>query len=75
MPLLLNGITIQGSVVSPRNVQQRMLTFAARQGVKPHVQKFAMDREGIEEAFQVLKDGKMRYRGVLVVPEDKRLAA
>ena len=73
MPLLLNGITIQGSVVAPRNVSERMLAFAARRGVKPQVHKFAMDREGIEEAFRVLKEGKMRYRGVLVVPEEKRL--
>ena len=74
MPLLLNGITIQGSVVASRNVSERMLAFAARRGVKPQVHKFAMDREGIEEAFGVLKEGKMRYRGVLIVPEGKRLA-
>ena len=74
MPLLLNGITLQGSVVASRNVSERMLAFAARRGVKPQVHKFVMDREGIEEAFGVLKEGKMRYRGVLVVPEGKRLA-
>ncbi|KAL8826885.1 MAG: hypothetical protein Q9191_003520 [Dirinaria sp. TL-2023a] len=73
MPLLLNGITIQGSVVASRNVSERMLAFAARRGVKPQVHKLVMDREGIEEAFALLKDGKMRYRGVLVVPEGKRL--
>ena len=74
MPLLLNGITIQGSVVAPRNVIERMLAFAARRGVKPQVHRFVMDREGIEEAFGVLKEGKMKFRGVLVVPEGKRLA-
>lgn len=74
MPLLLNGITIQGSVVAPRNVIRRMLAFAARHGIKPQVHKFVMDREGIEEAFEVLKEGKMKFRGVLVVPEGKRLA-
>ena len=73
MPLLLNGITIQGSVVSPRNVHERMLDFAARHSVKPIVQKFAMDRDGILNAFEVLKEGKMRYRGVLVVPDEHRL--
>lgn len=74
MPLLLNGITIQGSVVAPRNVIQIMLTFAARHGIKPKVEIFSMDKNGIEDAFSVLKDGRMRYRGVLVVPEEKRLA-
>ena len=73
MPLLLNGITIQGSVVAPRNVVEHMLVFAARRGVTPQMQKFVMDQEGIEEAFGVLKEGKMRYRGVLVVPKGERL--
>ncbi|CAD6443119.1 6153d87d-ba3a-47df-b04b-a2fd6bef792e [Sclerotinia trifoliorum] len=73
MPLLLNGITIQGSILAPTNVHKRMLEFAAAEGVKPKVQKLAMDLDGIVEAFRVLKNGKMRYRGVLVVPEEKRL--
>ncbi|KAH8600046.1 chaperonin 10-like protein [Bisporella sp. PMI_857] len=30
-----------------------------------------MDREGVEKAFGVLKEGKMRYRGVLVLPNEK----
>ena len=74
MPLLLNGITIQGSVVAPRNVMERMLVFATRHGVKPEVHCFAMDRAGIEKAFEVLKEGRMKFRGVLVVPQGKRLA-
>jgi D-arabinose 1-dehydrogenase-like Zn-dependent alcohol dehydrogenase len=74
MPLLMAGITVQGSVVSPRNSQQRMLAFAARHGIKPQVQKFDMNKAGIEEAFGVLGSNKMRYRGVLVVPSDQRLA-
>ncbi|TGO15513.1 hypothetical protein BTUL_0039g00290 [Botrytis tulipae] len=73
MPLLLNGITIQGSVLAPTNVHKRMLNFAAAKGVKPKVHKFVMDRDDIVEAFGVLKEGKMRYRGVLVVPEENRL--
>ncbi|KAF7940754.1 uncharacterized protein EAE97_006940 [Botrytis byssoidea] len=73
MPLLLNGITIQGSVLAPTNVHKRMLDFAAAKGVKPKVHKFLMDRDGIVEAFGVLKEGKMRYREVLVVPEENRL--
>ena len=72
MPLLLNGITIQGSVVSPRNSHERMLTFAARHGVKPKIHGFVMDKEGITEAFRTLTEGKMMYRGVLVVPKEKR---
>lgn len=73
MPLLLNGITIQGSVLAPTNLHKSMLDFAAAKGVKPKVHKFVMDCDGIVEAFGVLQEGKMRYRGVLVVPEENRL--
>ncbi|CAG8958295.1 hypothetical protein HYFRA_00000650 [Hymenoscyphus fraxineus] len=74
MPVLLNGVTIQGSAAASRKVHLRMLAFAAQHGVKPMIQRFSMDKEGIEEAFIALKEGKMRYRGVLVVPIEKRLA-
>ena len=59
IPSMLNDITIRESLVSPRNVQQRMLTFAAIQGVKPHISRFAMERQGTEEAFRVSKNRKM----------------
>ncbi|OCK83177.1 GroES-like protein [Lepidopterella palustris CBS 459.81] len=70
MPLLLNGIRIQGSFVAPRLNHRQMLDFAARHGIKPILMKFPMTTEGITEAMQTLKDGRMRYRGVLV-PETK----
>ncbi|TGO57417.1 hypothetical protein BOTNAR_0201g00030 [Botryotinia narcissicola] len=73
MPLLLNGITIQGSALAPTNVHKRMLDFAAAKGVKPKVHKFVMDRDGIVEAFGVLEEGRIRYRGVLIVPEENKL--
>lgn len=74
MPFLLKGITIQETVVASRTVIERMLAFAARHEVKPQVHPFPMDREGIEQAFVVLKEGKMRFRDVLIVPDGKRLA-
>jgi len=73
MPLLMMGITVQGSVLAPKGVHERMLEFAAKNGVKPKVHRFNMDLKGVEEAFATLKEGRMRYRGVLVVPEDKKL--
>jgi hypothetical protein len=27
---------------------------------------FPLNKEGVEEAMQTLRDGKMRYRGVLI---------
>jgi len=74
MPFLLKGITVQGSVVASRITIERMLAFAARHEIKPQVQRFPMDREGIGQAFVVLKEGRMRFRGVLIVPDDKKLA-
>ncbi|KAF2151429.1 GroES-like protein [Myriangium duriaei CBS 260.36] len=66
MPLLLSGITVQGSVVAPRHVHQRMLTFAARHGIKPIIEKFELSEKGIKEALDRLEKGDVRYRGVLV---------
>lgn len=66
MPLLLNGITVQGCVVASRYVHQRMLDFAALHGIAPIVEKFPLSEKGIEEAMEKLESGKMRFRGVLV---------
>lgn len=66
MPLLVNGIRIQGSVVGSRHLHQDMLEFAAAQNIAPVIQTFALDKKGIDEAFKTLEDGEMRYRGVLV---------
>ena len=45
----------------------KMLDFAARNGVKPMINEFPLTVKGIEEAFDALDSGKMRYRGVLKV--------
>lgn len=66
MPLLANGIRIQGSVVGSRHLHRDMLEFAASQNVRPITQTFPLNKQGIDEAFKTLEDGKMRYRGVLV---------
>ncbi|CAK5268344.1 unnamed protein product [Mycena citricolor] len=66
MPIILRGIAIQGTVVSGRAVHEAMLEFAARNDVRPVVECFPMTRAGVEEGMTRLRDGKMRYRGVLV---------
>lgn len=45
-----------------------MLDFAARHAIKPQIEKFPMTLAGVKDAMQKLRDGKMRYRGVLVAP-------
>ncbi|KAG4444032.1 hypothetical protein IFR05_000492 [Cadophora sp. M221] len=58
---------VQGSVVSPRQTHRKMIEFVALHGIKPIIEEFPMDAEGIEKAMTRLGSGKMRYRGVLVV--------
>ncbi|PWY65060.1 GroES-like protein [Aspergillus eucalypticola CBS 122712] len=66
LPLVMKALRIQGSLPAARGSQQEMLRFAARQLVKPIVMTFPLTTSGIEEAMETLRQGKMRYRGVLV---------
>ncbi|KAF5372136.1 hypothetical protein D9758_005073 [Tetrapyrgos nigripes] len=66
---VLTGMALQGSFISPKLEQQRMLEFSARNGVHVMAEKFPMTLKGINEALEKLKNGKMRYRGVLI-PEN-----
>lgn len=43
----------------------RMLDFAARHNINPIIQEFPMTIEGIEEAFETMENGSLRYRAVL----------
>jgi len=73
MPLIANGLTIQGSIVAPRHVHADMLEFAARHDIRPITQKFDMSVAGIEEAMEKLEAGKVRYRAVLIPKEEEKL--
>ena len=66
MPLLSNGLSVQGSLVAARQIHREMLEFAAVHNIKPIIQTFPLSVEGVEKAFKTLEDGDMRYRGVLV---------
>ncbi|KAH8423055.1 NAD(P)-dependent alcohol dehydrogenase [Aspergillus melleus] len=66
LQLCFQGIRIQGSLVASRHSIRALLEFASKKKIVPTTQTFPLTGEGIEEAMQVLRDGKMRYRGVLV---------
>ncbi|KAJ6498933.1 putative NADP-dependent alcohol dehydrogenase C 2 [Mycena sanguinolenta] len=66
LPIVLAGINIQGSSVAARSVHKRMLDFAARNQIIPVIEQFPLTRSGVEEGMARLREGKMRYRGVLV---------
>jgi D-arabinose 1-dehydrogenase-like Zn-dependent alcohol dehydrogenase len=46
-----------------------MLQFAAFHGIKPIIQKFALNVQGIEEAMQRLENGQIRYKAVLIAQD------
>lgn len=64
--LVWRGVRIQGSLVASRQSIRSLLEFAARKKIYPTIMTFPLNKEGIEEAMQTLREGKMRYRGVLV---------
>lgn len=66
LPLVSNGIRIQGSAVASRLAIRRMLRFATLHGIRPVIMTWPMTIDGIQAAFRKLEDGEMRYRGVLV---------
>jgi len=66
MALILQGISVQGSLVAPRFQHRQMLEFAALHQIKPIVEKFPMTEEGIKQAMDKLERGEVYYRAVLV---------
>jgi D-arabinose 1-dehydrogenase-like Zn-dependent alcohol dehydrogenase len=67
LPLVAAGLSIVGSACCYRYEMQTMMDFAVRHGVRPQIQKWPMTQQGVTDAMQTLKDGKMRYRGVVEV--------
>lgn len=66
LPFIQSGIRIQGTVVAARAVHRQMLDFAALHSIKPINMEFPLTQEGITKAMDTLREGKMRYRGVLI---------
>ncbi|KAI1161787.1 GroES-like protein [Nemania serpens] len=65
MPMLVNGITVQGSLVASRLTHERMIEFASLHNIQPVVQLFDMTEEGILDAMDKLDKGKVHFRAVL----------
>ena len=68
-PFLQAGLRVQASVVAPKGVHKQMIEFAAVHEIKPMINEFPLTKEGITDAMETLKAGKMRYRAVLVPQE------
>ncbi|RKL19225.1 hypothetical protein BFJ68_g3500 [Fusarium oxysporum] len=65
--VLMNAMRIQGSLPAAPNVQREMLNFSALHGIKPIIETFPFTEDGINEAMEKLRQGRMRYRGVLAM--------
>lgn len=68
LSLIMTSMTVVGSSIASTPGLRAMLAFAAKHGIKPQIEKFPLTQVGVTEAMQKLRDGKMRYRGVLVAP-------
>ncbi|KAH8668645.1 NADP-dependent alcohol dehydrogenase [Xylariales sp. PMI_506] len=66
LSLISIGMNVIGSALAPSASIQAMLKFAGKRGIRPQIESFPMTQEGVTEAMQKLRDGNMRYRGVLV---------
>lgn len=66
MPFILPGHRIVASTEASRQNHIAMMEFASRHGIKPWVEEFPMNNEGLSAAFRRLETGGMRFRGVLV---------
>lgn len=69
VPLLymnMKGVRVQGSLVASRKSLRSLVQFAAAKRIAPTKMTFPLNQEGVEQAMEVLRNGKMRYRGVLV---------
>ncbi|OCT54603.1 NADP-dependent alcohol dehydrogenase [Cladophialophora carrionii] len=67
LPFVLYGYSLIGSGGAHPQSVKAMLRFCAKPDIKPVIEKFPMTRQGIIEAMKKLEEGKVRYRGGLVV--------
>lgn len=68
VPLLalnIKGVRIQGSLVASRHSLRSLVEFAAQKKIIPTTMTFPLTVDGVEDAMETLRNGKMRYRGVL----------
>ncbi|PYH71801.1 NAD(P)-dependent alcohol dehydrogenase [Aspergillus vadensis CBS 113365] len=68
VPFGQKGIRIQGCFITSRRNLQELLEFAARHDIKPTIMTFPLTKSGLEEAFEELRLGGIRYRAVLEHP-------
>lgn len=66
LQMVISGLRIQGSPGAYRSEIRRMLQFAVQHDIHPTIVTWPMNKQGVEDSMKTLREGKMRYRGVLV---------
>ena len=51
---------------APRSEFKKMFRFVVQHDIKPTIMTWPLNKKGIEDAMTTLREGRMRYRGVLV---------
>jgi len=64
--MFFDGYKVHSSLVASRGVHNDMLNFAARHKIQPVTESFEFSEKGLEEAIKKMRDGSVRFRGVLV---------
>ncbi len=63
LPLLFGRLSLSGSPIGSSSQMREMLKFAAENDIKPIIEEFT--HKTANDAIQKLRDGTMRFRGVL----------
>jgi D-arabinose 1-dehydrogenase-like Zn-dependent alcohol dehydrogenase len=66
-PFLFKELRIIGECSKTAKEMDATLKFAADNGIKPILQKFPFTEDGANDAIKALKNGTIKYRGVIVV--------
>ena len=66
LPLTIQNIQFIGSTGCHKDAMIAMMEFAAHHKIQPQIEKFPLTQKGVTDAMARLKEGKMRYRGVVV---------
>jgi D-arabinose 1-dehydrogenase-like Zn-dependent alcohol dehydrogenase len=71
LPLITGGLRIQGTAGAPRGEFRKMLEFCVQHDIKPTIMTWPLNENGVAESMKTLREGKMRYRGVLVAEDSE----
>ena len=66
LQFVLPGHKLIASTDARKDHYPKMLAFAAEHRIKPWVEEFPMDAEGVKRAMERLERNEIRFRGVLV---------